>query len=112
MVEGFLGAGGKVFEFYERPFLADDDGVAATEVFGFLELLPDFGGFEWEIGGKAEFSTGLDNVEGLGAAGFVGNDDIGIARGSESGLKLGGSGRRFVNEVAEHNISHAESNGG
>ena len=112
MVEGFLGAGGEVFEFYERPFLADDDGVAGTEVFGFLELLPDLGGFEGEIGGKAEFSAGLNNVEGLGAAGFVGNDDIGIARGSECRLELGGSGRRFVNEVAKHNIAHTESNGG
>jgi hypothetical protein len=96
VVEGFLGAGGEVLEFNEWPFLADDDGVAGTEVFGFLELLPDLGSFEGEIGGKAEFSTGLDNVEGLGSAGFVGNDDIGIARRSECRLELGGSGRPVV----------------
>ena len=112
VVEGFLGAGGEVFEFYERPLLADDDGVAGTEAFSVLELLPNLGGFEGKIGGEAEFSARLDDVEGLGTAGLVGNDDIGIARGGECRLELGGSGGRFVNEVAKHNIAHTESDGG
>ena len=79
MFEAFLGASGEVFEFYEWPFLSDDDGVAGAEVFGILELLADFGGFEGEIGGEAEFSAGLDDVKRLGALGFVSNDDIGVA---------------------------------
>jgi hypothetical protein len=112
VVEGFLSAGGEVFKFYEWPFLTDYNGVAGAEIFGFLELLPDLGGFEWEIGGETQLAAGLDDMECFGAARLVGNDDIGIARGGECGMELGGGGRRFVNEVAEHNIAHTESNGG
>ena len=79
MVEAFLGAGREVFEFNEWPFLSDHNGVVGTEVFGLLELLPNFGGFEGKIGREAEFSAGLDDVECLGALGFVGNNDIRVA---------------------------------
>jgi hypothetical protein len=37
VVEGFLGAGGEMLEFHERPFLTDHDGVASAEGLSFLE---------------------------------------------------------------------------
>ena len=79
MVEGFLGAGGEVFEFHLGPFLADHDSVAGAEVFGFLELLTDFRGLEGEVGGEANLAAGLDDLQGFWAAGFVGDDDKYIA---------------------------------
>ncbi len=42
VLEGLLGTGGEVFEFYLRPFLAHHNGMSGAEVFGFLELLADF----------------------------------------------------------------------
>ena len=52
----------------------------------------------------------LDEGEGFGALGFVGDDDVEI--GGRLCRALGGGGRGFVDVVAEDDVAHAEADGG
>ena len=111
MVERFLGARGKVFEFHLRPFLTDHYGVTSAKVFSLLELLADLCGLEGEIGGKTEFAARLDDLEGFGSAGFIGNDDKNIGRCGKRGVEFFGGARGFVDKVPQDDIAHAEADG-
>ena len=83
--------------------------MAGAKVFCLLELLADLGGLERKVGGEAEFSAGLHNTEGLGSARLVGDNHKNIARPREGGFELGGGGRGFIDQVAEDDIAHAET---
>ena len=83
-------------------------------MFGGLELLADFRRGEREIDALPGVAQPLHQRERVGAALFLGDDDIDIARAfrGQPRVHLRFGRRRVVDEIGQHHIAHAEAERG
>ncbi len=104
-------ARGQGLDLDRGPFVADHDRDPCAQLLRGLELLADLGRVEGKVRAPAGIPQSLHERERLAAAAFIGHDDVDFHRGvgrERGGHFRGGTGG-FLDEVAEHDIAHAES---